>query len=279
MSYSLKNKNKRRGFKDAMAAIVPTKIDFRTLSPSGEGMDVDVDGGRSADANVGGPVLTAGPVLVEPTDELGDGPTIGMTMLDDDEDPIGIPSTTRVEDLTGPPTRRAKTKTHTTAELVPPSRMKNLPRNVIVTTIDVEADLWPETRQAASSHDITAAAGEDSDPIVLDYTDPSATELPATKGTSPSAPIEWDSVDSSWDSLSHLPDVGALQVGQIIAWQVRVCYVLRLSFSSYGASKVLTNLTTSLSLCTGACYRLHDFLASTARPPRQGCRSQSKREE
>lgn len=179
-SYSLKNKNKRRGFKEAMGSVVPKRINFRddtdesTSSPSiPHQLDFNAEPSQSSD-----------------------GPAIGFTMLVDAEAGGGAEEPSI--DIEALPARQ---KTRVTAALVPPSRMKNLPANIIVTSVDVESDRWQTTHTSDAPQEQGSLLPEEYSSLVHD------------------ALVDWSRVDDDWDRLTAV-DPSSLKIGDIVAWQV-----------------------------------------------------------
>jgi len=87
-------------------------------------------------------------------------------------------------------------KPRVTADLVPPSRRKDLPANIIVTVVDVESDLWDNTNAAEPSQNIVTETALQSD-----------------------SNIDWSVLDSRWNDLKPL-DTNVLAIGHVVGWQV-----------------------------------------------------------
>jgi hypothetical protein len=172
-SYSLRNKNKRRGFKLAMASLTPKRIDFK-------------------DSNVVLSLSTS--AHPQPRESFSQGPTIGMTLLDDTS---SIPEPQSLPTSNDPIKKTVKPRV--TAELVPPSRRKDLPANIIVTMVNVESDMW-----------------NNADDVML--AEPPETAPPDAILQSDSS-IDWSVLVSRWNHLEPL-DASTLAIGDVVAWQV-----------------------------------------------------------
>lgn len=223
MMSSMRNKNKKKGFKLSMASPIPQKIIF---------------GGAAA----GTPTAAAGP-------EDGDAMHV--------DTPAPAPASTSPSKLFNA-TGRAPS-----ARLVPPSEIQathpeRLPRNMIVTSVDVEAGMWDNTSYAEpakkkkrgkkkAQQDEEYYAGEDyadggewggavpadvdepAGPAVLDYG-----ETEAVAGGA--ANFDWDRAERLWDSKSTvLSGPEQLVVDALVGWKVHasfpVCVVDMLTLS------------------------------------------------
>lgn len=133
-----------------------------------------------------------------------------------------------------------------TPALVPPSQRSSLPSNIVVTSIDVEADLWgqPKRRPGGGQKDNrsnghqstgrkngyldpsqyypngTANTGDDAD-VELDY-GTADDILPTTKST-PVGPVNWNAIRTNFKNLSVVAYPATLSPGSIVCWEVRRC--------------------------------------------------------
>lgn len=208
-----------------MENVVPTRVNF--VDASGTGVTLDVKAVAAEDVE-----MERG----SDDDEEDDGPAIGMTMLDGPSpsvpsdpvpDPIPVPQTSfdhfadTVETAAHGPKvsqKRKKKTASATAELIPPSRRTNLPFNIFVTSIDVEADLWGQSSSSG------AEKIADEEPLNFTMLENGASAgvgatTSTVKGEGDSA-IGWDGLDESWESLPMI-DTDRLAVGSLLAWQVR----------------------------------------------------------
>lgn len=156
-----------------MASLTPKRIDFR---------DADIASSASPYAHP------------RPQESLPEGPTIGMTLLDD-ASPVPEPQPLLTSNTT--------IKPRVIAELVPPSRRKDLPANIIVTAVNVESEMW--------------GCADDMISTELSKKVPSDTILRSDSS------IDWSILDSRWNELEPL-DANTLAIGDIVAWQVGSIY-------------------------------------------------------
>ncbi len=119
-------------------------------------------------------------------------------------------------------------------ELVPPSRRKNLPKNLVVTSVDVESDEWiignlndfgldygPQEEKLSSPEE----AAEVNTLAVPACRVPDSPEIPASHGNSKDVAtvqkmLEEGYYDANWGSFEHV-DISRLQPGTLVATQVR----------------------------------------------------------
>lgn len=192
MMTSLKNSNKRKGFKERQAGRMPQKIVF----------------------------------------EHGD--SQGTTRLDVPVTPIRQPSTSQPQNL---------------PRLVPPSERSDLPDNIVVTSVDVEADLWHagSGRKVKSCKSLPAAGRQlpreidtrhgyldpkqyygrtgytEEEDVKLDYGDEQeGLGTISSDDLAQSSPlVDWHSVEAAWTTFPFVTDPGTLRLGMLVAWQVR----------------------------------------------------------
>lgn len=129
--------------------------------------------------------------------------------------------------------------------LVPPSQRSSLPSNIVVTSIDVEADLWgqPKRRPGGGQKDNrpnghqatgkgkkngyldpyqyypngTSNAGDDAD-VELDYGTADDVLPPTTKSTPGS--VDWTTIRTNFANLSVVEYPATLNPGSIVCWEV-----------------------------------------------------------
>ncbi|KAA1465884.1 hypothetical protein DENSPDRAFT_830570 [Dentipellis sp. KUC8613] len=163
---ALSNKNKRKGFKRAMAGQIPQRIVF----------DKDGQSTQLAFATSSAPSPTKQPRLVPPSEKQENG-------------------------------------------LLPP--------NVFVTSVDVEAGLWPSKRgkgkrkvdadfyddDSAQPHETrvftSTQRGQDADiELPYDEVDPHTKEVP-----------DWDGIDTRWESFTKVTETASLVPGTLVGWK------------------------------------------------------------
>ncbi|KAI0637605.1 hypothetical protein C8Q77DRAFT_1086815 [Trametes polyzona] len=205
MMASLQNKNKRRGFKNALSQGVPPKIVFPDSAAvaaaeqsvsAGAGMDIDPDAS-----------------LVEA--ELAPAP--------EEQRPAR------------PESRAAQPR------LVPPSEKEALgllPANMFVTSVDVEEGMWPargkggkkkkkkqQQQEARVQEDEAWQQGGEEDSFAggLPYDDVVEEPVPTTSqtgaGAGNSSSTEHAVVAAQWDTLRKLSDKAQVQAGATVAWK------------------------------------------------------------
>lgn len=116
-----------------------------------------------------------------------------MTILDD-TGPVSEPQFSSNDLVKKTP------KPRVIADLVPPSRRKDLPANVVVTVVDVESDKWKNAENVIP-------------------TEPSQNDGPLDSSLQSDSSIDWSILDSRWNDSTPL-DSNALAIGDIVAWQV-----------------------------------------------------------
>lgn len=172
-----------------------------------------------------------------------------------------------------PPTPRTSRKPKL-SHLIPPSETVDLPANIFVTSIDVEADLWqqrPGTKRAktavsnvngadnrrsghggVSHEERTGYAPQFEEDVILNYGDPEDTNIREQIPDSQPRKVDWDAVESDFRSLPNT-DVESLSVGAVVAWQVGPCTLPRclsevLTFANLGSWDRLLNSDTGNAL-------------------------------
>lgn len=110
------------------------------------------------------------------------------------------------------------------APLIPPSGRTDLPENIIVTSIDVEQDYWGAKSRSNKANSSTARTGYlDPKPYYANE-DPTANEdVTLDYGTEVTQhrDVDWSRAEAEWETSSEV-DLGALKVGNIVGWHVRV---------------------------------------------------------
>lgn len=199
MMTSLKNSNKRKGFKERQAGRRPEKIVF--------------DGAENVNANA---TSTASASFSRPN------------------------SRASISHL---------------PRLIPPSERTDLPSNVFVTSVDVEADLWTEKGKGAkkrnyagnggyeyhgraqdyrmgyldpSTYFESRKGGDEEGHVELDYGEPEGfpaagvnNKRSSTSRSTSSDGIDWVEAESNWDKYAKVEDPSSLTPGTTVAWQVR----------------------------------------------------------
>lgn len=219
--YSLKNKNKKRGFKEAMQNVAPRRVAFNDQGlPIGPNITSSHPPHDATSEDV--TMLDYGRASGDEYSEASS-PRIVMTTLlgDDSMDPL--PSNTSSNQASVGSTEVPPHPLHPTAtqrpssvgktappELIPPSRMKNLPLNIIVTSIDVEADLW----------NLPAREAPNADSVLT----PLTSVKPRNVAPFTETDVRWDELDNIWKDLNPV-SLEVLNPGVVLAWQVRIAYV------------------------------------------------------
>jgi len=113
--------------------------------------------------------------------------------------------------------------------LIPPSERDQLPHRLFVTSVDVEADMWPrdseqkwDRKQKKVQRDAYGHAEEQAD-VKFDYG-----EIPE-EGTITTSDLDYAALEKAWATAPVLGNTTALPIGSVIGWQVR-----RISASSGG---------------------------------------------
>ena len=105
--------------------------------------------------------------------------------------------------------------------LIPPSERDQLPPRLFVTSVDVEADMWPrdaeqkwDRKQKKFQRDAYGHAQEQDD-VKLDYG-----EIPE-ESTTIASDLDYAALEKSWATAPVLGVTTALSIGSIVGWQVR----------------------------------------------------------
>lgn len=212
---SLKNKNKRKGFKNALNGPVPAKIVFAEGDVSLRGVPEE---SLSVDAD---DVLHFSGIHVD------------ASLPFQDADPETFTHTTAAH--TG--------GKHELPRLIPPSEryaLGLLPGNIVVTSIDVGDDLSKASRRrqrAVGTYDeqddelkIFDVNEDASQTGIGNNVTPSLEQLPVA-GTKPASDELYSEIEGKWASLQSVKHISQLQQGSIVAWKVRL-----LSFIEGGGS-------------------------------------------
>lgn len=94
-----------------------------------------------------------------------------------------------------------------TTRFIPPSQQKNLPRNIIVTSVNLEAVEWGLESSPPASKAIAAAVTGEFVPTQRALPDPV------------SDAIRWEILDRNWENYP-LAKRDHVKVGQILLWKV-----------------------------------------------------------
>ena len=214
MMSSMRNKNKKKGFKLSMASPIPQKIIFSSAA------------------------------VVTPAAAAGTADGDGMHV----DTPAPAPASASPSKLFNVTSRAPS------ARLVPPSEIQathpeRLPRNMIVTSVDVEAGMWDNSatyaepakkkkrgRKAVQLDEYYADDGEEyyaddsawggTVPAGLDEAGPSVLDYGETDAVGDGAvPFDWDRAERLWDSKSTvLTGPEQLVVGALVGWKVHASF-------------------------------------------------------
>ncbi len=200
MMASLSNKNKRRGFKNALTRGIPPKIIFADAEPAPTGSN---SGPGSA----------------------------GAMQVDVDVDALVVEASLQVREA---PQRKPPPR------LVPPSEKQELgllPPNMFVTSVDVEEGMWSSKRKNKKKRKIPVEETWDQEADEtfqqgLPYDDESAlaaypaAQTGAANGVAPEAAngevVAHAVVAAKWDSLRKITDKSQLAKGTTVAWKVSI---------------------------------------------------------
>ncbi|PIL36582.1 hypothetical protein GSI_00271 [Ganoderma sinense ZZ0214-1] len=199
MMASLSNKNKRRGFKDALTRGIPPKITF-----------ADPEAAQSASNSGQGSTATA--------------------QMDADADALVVEASLRVQDTMPQRTRQPKPR------LIPPSDKQELgllPPNMFVTSVDVEEGMWSKRKNKKKKKKVPVeeAWDQEADETFeegLPYDDESAQAFSAVQTSTANAvatqvghgeAVERAVVAARWDSLRKIADKSQVAVGTVVAWK------------------------------------------------------------
>jgi hypothetical protein len=104
------------------------------------------------------------------------------------------------------------------SRLVPPSERAQLPPRLFVTSVDVEAHIWPSDgeqvgdRKQKKTQTVTDECKEEQDGVALDY-----------NGTleENSATADYVTLEKAWTNAPPLVNKAVLPIGCVVGWQVR----------------------------------------------------------
>ena len=106
--------------------------------------------------------------------------------------------------------------------LIPPSERDQLPPRLFVTSVDVEAGMWPrddeqkwDRKQKKVQRDAYGHAEEQAD-VKLEYG-----EMPEEEGTSTALDVDFAALENTWVTAPVLGNRTALAIGSVVGWQVR----------------------------------------------------------
>lgn len=106
--------------------------------------------------------------------------------------------------------------------LIPPSERDQLPPRLFVTSVDVEAGMWPrddeqkwDRKQKKVQRDAYGHSEEQAD-VKLEYG-----EMPEDEGTSTALDVNFAALENAWVTAPVLGNRSALAIGSIVGWQVR----------------------------------------------------------
>lgn len=129
----------------------------------------------------------------------------------------------------------------TRARLVPPSERTDLPRNIIVTSVDVEDGIWyKETHVNGKKNKAKAKTPDRQDPGMVDGYEAvlhkavdESDFVPTQRAVQPEPALgkqewSWDIVDRSWEIYLPLTSIDLLRKGSTLLWKVCLLEVLEL---------------------------------------------------
>ncbi len=97
---------------------------------------------------------------------------------------------------------------------IPPSEKQaegRIPKNMFVTSVDVEEGLWSKKKRKAEAVEESAVQ----DVVTLDYGDPEPSETNIDEKT-------WIDAEAAFHSMKPVGPLDSLAVGQLLAWKVRL---------------------------------------------------------
>ena len=128
-----------------------------------------------------------------------------------------VPSRVTFQDDIVPPSQPPR--------LIPPSERDQLPPRLFVTSVDVEAGMWPrddeqrwDRKQKKIQRDAYGHTEEQAD-VKLDYD-----EMPEEVGTITAPDLDYTALEKAWVAAPVLGIATALSIGSIVGWQVRHLY-------------------------------------------------------
>ena len=109
--------------------------------------------------------------------------------------------------------------------LIPPSQRANLPRNIIVTSVNVEEGVWDESFRKVTEKKTKPKAEmrkdiDDVPNVVLDYSEDGPTPL----GGRTEDAFDWAKAEKGFDQYRFAVR-GDIVEGRILLWKVRLCYL------------------------------------------------------
>lgn len=130
------------------------------------------------------------------------------------KDNAGVPSRITFQDSVAGPSPPPR--------LVPPSERDQLPPGLFVTSVDVEADMWPtdgvrarDQKGKKARRDANECKGEQDD-VALDY-GKALEEDSAAVGSS----LDYLTLEKAWTRAPRLVNKTVLPIGCVVGWQVR----------------------------------------------------------
>lgn len=117
-----------------------------------------------------------------------------------------------------------------TQRLIPPSERIDLPNNIIVTSVDVEAGKWTSTSWQAK----VDAKSSGNKPTANGSKNQEASFVPTQRivDLEPIAPSwDWETVDSSWETYPLLTSRAPITKGSILLW--KVCIIKAKTYQTY----------------------------------------------
>ncbi|KAG8934354.1 hypothetical protein FRC01_003602 [Tulasnella sp. 417] len=189
--------------------------------------------------------------------------------------PPDVPLESDAQGLSPPASRTSRRPK--VSRLIPPSETADLPANIFVTSIDVEADLWEQSpgskrakkavsnREKANStrsdhgrtgnKEISGYAVQCEEDVSLNYGDPEDAGIHKQIPHPQPPKVDWDAIESEFRSFPQI-DVATLSAGAVIVWQVG-SYTLpqrlsaELTFPTQGSWDRLLNSNTGNALLSG----------------------------
>lgn len=101
-----------------------------------------------------------------------------------------------------------------TPRFIPPSEKQaegRIPKNMFVTSVDVEEGLWSKKKRRVEAVEEPAVQ----DVVTLDYGDPEPSEKNIDEKT-------WIDVEAAFHSMKPVGPLDSVAVGQLLAWKVRL---------------------------------------------------------
>ncbi len=182
MMASMQNKNKRRGFKDALTRGVPAKIIFSEDGPSAS--------------------------------------TSAQPHIDGDPDTMLVEASLQVQSQGTPQSQKGHKQQPRLIPPSEKQELGHLPPNMFVTSVDVEEGLWSAKRKNKKKK--KKALVEETYPDGLPYDDEAAAAATASQAAPIiTKTTEHAVVAARWDTLRKITNKSDLSVGATVAWKVR----------------------------------------------------------